>query len=168
MEVDSRWIWGLEMENSLSPSQGGCRSILRAELGDLWSEAIHPSWTAPSRDAAQRDHNQRHLWFMAHDPCLLLGVLVLPLLGGGGGEEEHAPWNSAPQSPFCGEKGRCLGKGPALCPCPAAGRPWLLAALHGWLGGCPWWLSSGALGRGLPRCQCGAASPRSLPPSPIL
>ena len=29
-------------------AQVGCRSILRAELGDLGSEAIHPSWTAPS------------------------------------------------------------------------------------------------------------------------
>lgn len=116
--------------------------------------------------------HQRHLWFMAHDPCLLLGLLVLPLLGGGGGGggggEGYAPWVSAPQSSFCGEKDHCLGKGPGTCPCPAAGWSWLLAALHGWLGGCSWWLCSGAVGRGLPRCQCGASSPRSLPPSPIL
>ena len=86
--------------------------------------------------------HQRHLWVVAHDPGLLLGLLVLPLLGGGGGGEgtDVAPGSLLHRVPSVGKRTTALGRG--LAPAHAQQRGglgcWLLSTA-GWEaapGGC--------------------------------
>ena len=137
----------------------------RAELGDLGSEAIHASWTAPSCDAAQPDHTKETCG--AWPPG---GVIIAAFAGWGRGKggmwslelcstepllwgKGPPPWEEAGHLPALGLLGPVLGiaqqqGGLGLWVLSEAG--WEAAA-----GGlCP-----GVLGRGQGRGRQGGDSP---------
>lgn len=99
-------------------AQGGCRSILRAELGDLGSEAIHTSWTA-SPEMQPSGTTPRHLWFMAHDLCLLAEAVNAASAGWGMGR--GGPLELCSIEPLLWEKDHCLGGRAWHLPVPSSG-----------------------------------------------
>lgn len=134
-------------------AQGGCRSILRAELGRFWGQKPSTPAGQPPPEMQPSGTTPRHLWFMAHDLCLLSRLLMLPLLGGGmGGGAPGALLHRAPS----GGKGPLPWEGALAPACAQQWVAWLLDALHGWLGGCS--VCTGALGRDCRRRQCESRS----------
>lgn len=145
---------------------------MRAELGDLGSEVIHASWTAPSCDAPQPDHTKETCGSWPITPGLLVELLLLPLLGGGGEREGCAPGALLHGAPIVGKRTTTLGRGWPPAALGLLGPVLGIAQQQGGLGlwgGCSWWAVPWGAGEGTgPRTPvwslpCGTTSFFHLP-----